>query len=111
MPTTSDRTTVAEIDAQIAELQKQRAEIEAAERKAAMAGDARRAIALLAAMREAYKELESLFPGTFDADRWAAAATAQAWPRDGKIRRMADLSETEAANAREAGRKAVAGIK
>lgn len=103
--------TTDELRQQIAKLEADLRAAEDAERKAAMAGDAKRAIALLAAMRESYKEIEATFPGTFDADRWAAAATAQAWPRDGKIRRMADLSETETSNARERGRDAIAKLK
>lgn len=103
--------TVAEIDAQIAELQRKRNELEEAERRAAEAANAGRAISLIYAMRAAYKEVERLYPGTFDAEKWAAAATAQAWPRTGRFARMADLSETQVANAKAAGEKVVAGIK
>lgn len=102
--------TAEEIREQIAKLEADLRAAEESERKAAMAGDAKRVIALLSAMREAYKEIEAVFPGTFDAERWSVAATAQAWPRDVKIRRMADLSETEAADSRERGRKAVVGL-
>lgn len=100
--------TVAEIDAKIAELQKQRAALEEAEAKAAQAGNAKRAIALLAAMRTAFKELEQLVPGSFDPETWAVAFKAQAWPRSGKYKRMADLSETEVHEAQERGVGAVA---
>lgn len=99
-----------DIDAQIAALQAKRAEIEASERAKAMAGNAKRGVALLAAMRAAYADLEELFPGTFGDEKFAVLATAQAWPRDVRIRRMADMSESETEAAREAGRKAVAGI-
>lgn len=102
--------TVAEIDQQIAELQRKRHELEEAERKAAMSGNARRAIALLAAMRAAHKEIESLFPGTFENEKWAAI-TAQAWPRTNKFRNVADLSETEVHSAAERGKDAVARLK
>lgn len=96
-----------DIRAQIAALEAELRQQEEAEAKAAQVGNAKRAVALLAAMREAYKEIESLFPGTFDTEKWGAAATAQAWPRDVKIRRAADLSETEAASARAAGKAAI----
>jgi hypothetical protein len=111
MPTASTSTTVAEIDAQIAELQKQRSALEEAERKAAMAGDAKRATALLAAMRACMKEIEALFPGTFEDEKFAALHTSQAWPRDAKFRRAADLSETEIHSAREIGKKAIEEIR
>ena len=103
--------TVEELDAKIAELQKQRAAVLEAEEKAAQAGNANRAISLLYAMRAAFRELEAIFPGSFDQDKWVAAFTAQAWPRPGKYQRAADLSETEVANARAAGEKAIAGLK
>jgi len=103
--------TVAEIDAKIAELQKQRAELEEAERKAALAGNAKRAASLLAAMKAAYAELESIFPETFADEKFAALAVSQAWPRDKKFQRAADLSETEIHEARERGKAAIAGIK
>lgn len=103
--------TLEEIDAQIAELQRKRAELEEAERKAAMADDAKRAIALLAAMREAYRQIQETFPDTFSDEKFAALAVTQAWPRDVKIRRAADLSETEADNARQAGKAAIEKLK
>lgn len=92
---------------QIAALEAELRKQEEAEAKAAQVGNAKRAVALLAAMRESYKEIERLFPGTFDAERWGIAATAQAWPRDVKIRRAADLSETETEAARNAGKSAI----
>lgn len=100
-----------DIDRQIADLQRKRAEIEAAELAAAQAGNARRATALLAAMKEAYRQIQDMFPETFADDKYAALATAQAWPRDTKFKRAADLSETEMDSARAGGRKAVAAIK
>lgn len=99
--------TVAEIDEKIAALQAQRAELEEAERKAAMADNAKRATALLTAMRQCMKEIEDLFPGTFEKEPWVSIAP-QAWPRDTKFRNAADLSETETHDARERGRKAIA---
>jgi hypothetical protein len=99
-----------EIRAQIAALQADLDAAEAIEAKRALVGSAARATALLAAMRAAYKEIESLFPGTFDVDKWTVAAQSQAWPRDTKFRRAADLSETECENARERGRKAIASL-
>lgn len=102
--------TVAEIDAQIEALQKQRAELEVVEKKAAMADSAKRATALLAAMRACMKEIETLFPGSFNGDKWESI-TPQAWPRDASFKRAADLSETEVHDARERGKKAVAGLK
>lgn len=95
-----------EIAALEAELRKQ----EEAERKAALAGNAKRATALLKAMRECHKEIESLFPGTFASDKWEAI-TPQAWPRDTAFKRQADLSETEIHDARERGREMVAKLK
>ncbi|MFC5584408.1 hypothetical protein ACFPOD_04740 [Nitratireductor kimnyeongensis] len=92
----------AEIAALEAELQKQ----EEAERKAALAGDAKRATALLTAMRTCMKEIERMFPGTFSGDKWEAIVP-QAWPRDTSFKRAADLSETEVHDARERGKKAV----
>ena len=100
--------TAAEIRAEMAQLEKDLAKAEEAEAKAAQAGNAKRAIALLAAMRTAFKELEQLVPGSFDPETWAVAFKAQAWPRSGKYKRMADLSETEVKNAQDAGVGAVA---
>lgn len=100
--------TAAEIRAEMAALEKELAKAEEAEAKAAQADTARRAIALLAAMRTAFKELEQLVPGSFDPETWAAAFKAQAWPRSGKYKRMADLSETEVHEAQQRGVGAVA---
>jgi hypothetical protein len=100
-----------EIRAAIAALQTELAKQEEAERKLAMVDNARRGIALLAAMREAYRLIQELFPETFADEKYAALATEQAWPRDVKMRRAADLSETEANEARERGRKAIEGVK
>lgn len=102
--------TADEIRAQIVKLEKDLLAAEEAERKAAMAGNAKRATALLSMMRAAQKEIEDLFPGTFEGGLWAGL-TPQAWPRDTKFKRAADLSETEVHAAREAGKKAVVGIK
>lgn len=99
-----------QIRAEIAALQSQLDAAEAAERKAGMSDGAKRATALLTAMRAAMREIESLFPGTFDGERWAAL-TPQAWPRDTKFKRLADLSETEIHEAREWGKKAIDGLK
>lgn len=105
MPTAND------IREQIFKLEADLRAAEEAERKEKEAANAARAISLIYAMRAAYKEVERLYPGTFDADKWAAANTPQAWPRTGRFVRMADLSETELANAKEAGEKAVMGLK
>lgn len=96
--------TVAEIDAKIAELQKQRAALEEAEAKAAQAGNAKRAIALLAAMRTAFRDIETLFPGTFDAEKFPPLNN---WPRVNKLAKAGGLSETETKNAQDAGVGAV----
>lgn len=100
-----------EIREQIAALERQLREAEAAELAAAQAGNAKAATALLAAMKEAYWRIQDMFPDTFADDKYAALATSQAWPRDTKFKRIADLSETEMVDAREAGRKVVAAIK
>lgn len=97
--------TVAEIDAQIAELQKQRAALEEAEAKAAQAGNAKRAIALLAAAKTAVSEIEKMFPGTFDSEKFPPLTQ---WPRANKPARAGGLSETEVKNAQDAGVGAVA---
>ncbi len=99
-----------EIREQIAKLEADLREAEEAERKAALADYAKRATALLTAMRQCMKEIEDLFPGTFEKEPWASIAP-QAWPRDTKFRNAADLSETETHDARERGRKAIAGLK
>lgn len=99
-----------QIRAQMASLQRELENREAAAAKAAAAGNAKRAVALLTAMKSAHKELEQLFPGTFEGEKWAAIAP-QAWPRDASYKRAADLSETEVSAAREVGRKAIEGIK
>lgn len=91
---------------QIAALEAELRKQEEAEAKAAQVGNAKRAIALLAAMRAAMKGIEDLFPGTFEGEKWSAI-TPQAWPRDTKLRRAADLSETEVDNARAAGKAAI----
>ena len=100
--------TAADIRAEMAALERELAKAEEAEAKAAMAGDAKRAIALLSAMRTAFKELEHLVPGSFDPEAWAVAFKAQAWPRSGKYKRMANLSETETHEAQQRGIGAVA---
>lgn len=100
-----------ETRARIAELQALLAAQEEAERKAALSGNAKRAIAFLAAMKEAYRQIQEMFPETFSDEKFTALAIAQAWPRDVKIRRAADISETETENAREAGRTAIASLK
>lgn len=102
--------TADEIRGQIAALEAELRKQEEAERKAAMAGDAKRATALLAAMRACMKEIEALFPGSFSGDKWEAI-TPQAWPRDTSFKRAADLSETEVSNARERGKEAIAKLK
>jgi hypothetical protein len=102
--------TAEEIRAEIAALQAELTRQEEAERKLAMVDSARRGIALLAAMREAYRLIQEMFPDTFADEKYAALATAQAWPRDVKMRRAADLSETQAGEARERGRKAIEGL-
>lgn len=99
-----------ELRAQIAELESQLAKEEEAERKAAMAGNAKRATALLSAVKAGVKEIDKLFPGTFSGGVWADL-TPQAWPRDTAFKRAADLSETEVSDAREAGKKAVDALK
>jgi hypothetical protein len=98
-----------EIRAQIAALQSQLDAAEEAERKAALGGNARRAVALLTAMRVAMKEIEALFPGSFSGEKWEAL-NAQSWPRDTSFKRAADLSETEVHEARERGRAAIDGL-
>lgn len=102
--------TADEIRGQIAALEAELRKQEEAERKAAMAGDAKRATALLAAMRACMKEIEALFPGSFSGDKWEAI-TPQAWPRDTSFKRAADLSETEVSNARERGKETIAKLK
>lgn len=99
-----------QIREQIAALEAELREQEEKERKAALADNAKRATALLSAMRVAMKEIEGMFPGTFEGGMWASL-TPQAWPRDTKFKRAADLSETEIHEARERGKKAVAGLK
>ena len=99
--------TVEEIRAEIAALE---ADLQAAEKACAkmeQADGAKHAITLLTAMRAAFNEIEAKFPGTFDEKKWAVAHNAQAWPRIGKFRRLADLSETEVALAQDAGIEAV----
>lgn len=98
-----------ETRARIAELQALLATQEEAERKAALSGNAKRATALLTAMRACMREIEALFPGTFEGEKWAAIVP-QAWPRDAKFKNLADLSETEVHEARERGKAAVAGL-
>jgi hypothetical protein len=102
--------TAEEIRAEIAALQAELTRQEEAERKLAMVDSARRGIALLAAMREAYRLIQEMFPDTFADEKYAALAISQAWPRDVKMRRAADLSETQAGEARERGRKAIEGL-
>lgn len=102
--------TAEQIRAEIEALNQQLREAEEAERKAALAGDAKRATALLAAMRACMKEIENLFPGTFSGEKWEAIVP-QAWPRDTSFKRAADLSETEVHDARERGKDIVAKLK
>lgn len=100
--------TAAEIRAEMAALEKELAKAEEAEAKAAQAGKAKRAIALLAAMRTAFREVQDMYPDTFDAEKWAIAFSPQAWPRTGKFKRIADLSETEVHEAQQRGVGAIA---
>lgn len=100
-----------QIRAQIAELEQKLRDAEAAEIAEAQAENAKVATAILAAMKEAYRRIQEMFPDTFSDEKYAALATSQAWPRDTKFRRVGDLSETEVENAREAGRKAIAALK
>lgn len=109
MPAEANRT-ADQIREQIAALEAELRKQEEAERKAAMAGNAKRATALLAAMRQCMKEIESLFPGTFTGEKWEALVP-QAWPRDTSFKRQADLSDTEIHNARERGKEMVAKLK
>ncbi len=102
--------TVDEIRAQIAALEADLRKAEEAEAKAAQVDNAKRAIALLSAMRTAFREVQSLYPDTFDAEKWGIAHTAQAWPRTGKFKRIADLSETEIHEAQARGEAAVKGL-
>lgn len=102
--------TADEIRAQITALEAELRKQEEAERKAAQADNARRATALLSAMRQCMKEIETLFPGTFEGGVWGQL-NPQSWPRDTKFKRAADLSETEVHDARERGKKAISGIK
>lgn len=95
-----------DIRKQIAELEAELRQQEEAEAKAAQVGNAKRATALLSAMRACMKGIEDLFPGTFEGEKWAAI-TPQAWPRDTKFKRLADLSETEIETARQAGKSAI----
>lgn len=96
-----------EIRQQIAKLQADLKTAEEADARAAMAGNAKRAIAMLAAMKAAFKGVEDLFPGTFNKETWAAAFGSTSWPRFDKLRKAADLSETETATARQAGEAAI----
>lgn len=102
--------TAEELRAQIAGLQKELERKEAEEAMAARAGDAKRAIALLSAMKLAKSELERVWPGLFEGEKWAAIVP-QAWPRQSGIRRQAGLSETEADNAKKAGEEAVMALR
>ncbi|QFT69583.1 hypothetical protein FIU93_22550 [Labrenzia sp. THAF35] len=95
-----------QIRSEMLQLEQELREAEEQERKQAMAGNAIKATALLSAMRTAYKELSDMFPDTFESDKWAAI-TPQAWPRDNKFKRLADLSETQVHEARERGKAAV----
>lgn len=97
--------TAEEIRAQIAALEKELAKAEEAEAKAAQAGNAKRAIALLAAAKAAVSEIERLFPGTFDGEKFPPLTQ---WPRANKPARAGGLSETEVKNAQQRGVGAVA---
>lgn len=97
--------TAAEIRAEMAALEKELAKAEEAEAKAAQAGNAKRAIALLAAAKTAVSEIEKLFPGTFDSEKFPPLTQ---WPRANKPARAGGLSETEIKNAQDAGVGAVA---
>lgn len=101
--------TADQIRAEIAVMEKALHAAEEAEAMAAQSGNAKRATALLTAMRTAQKEIESLFPGSFSGDKWEAI-TPQAWPRDTSYKRLGGLSETEVHEARERGKRAVAGL-
>lgn len=100
--------TADEIRAQIAQLEKDLRKQEEAEAKAAVADDAKRAISLLAAAKLAVKEIERLFPGTFDGEKFPPLTQ---WPRSNKPARAGGLSETEIKNAQDSGEAAVAKIK
>jgi len=99
--------TLEELRAQRAELESQirAAEIEA--EKLAKVANAEKAIVLLSVLKTAKAELDRLWPGLFDGERWEAFNTPTAWPRTTSMKKAADLSETEVGNAAHRGAKAV----
>lgn len=94
-----------EIRKQIAKLQADLKTAEEADARAAMADNAKRAIAMLAAAKTAVSEIEKMFPGTFDGEKFPPLTQ---WPRANKPARAGGLSETEVKNAQDAGVGAVA---
>lgn len=99
--------TLDELLAQRAELDKQIRDAQIAEEKAARFNDATRAVSLLALLKATKSELDRVWPGLFDGERWEAFNTATAWPRATSMKKAADLSETEVGNAAHRGAKAV----
>lgn len=73
--------TLEELLAQRAELDKQIKDAEIAAEKAARFNDATRAVSLLALLKATKSELDRVWPGLFDGERWDAFNTPTAWPR------------------------------
>ncbi len=100
--------TLEELMAQRAELDKEISEAQLAADRATRFADATRAVTLLALLKAAKAELDKVWPGLFEGERWETFNTATAWPRATSMKKAADLSETDIANATE---KAVAALK
>lgn len=80
---------------------------EIAAEKLAKLANAEKAITLLSVLKTAKAELDKIWPGLFEGDRWEAFNTPTAWPRNTSMKKAADLSETEIGNAAHKGAKAV----
>ena len=99
--------TLDELRAQRAALESQIRTAELEAEKLAKVANAEKAIVLLSVLKTAKQELDRLWPGLFEGERWEAFNTPTSWPRVTSMKKAADLSETEVGNAAHKGAKAV----
>ena len=102
--------TAAQIRAEMAALQAALAEAERAESLVARRANAGRAVSLLAAMKAARAELDKIWPGLFDGERWDAFNTPTAWPRATSMKKAGELSDAQLSEFAAAGERAISAL-
>lgn len=61
-------------------------------------------------MKAARAELERIWPGLFDGERWDAFNTPTAWPRVTSMKKAGELTNEQLDEFAAAGEKAIAGL-